>query len=188
MPEPVKVGRAGGEKTEHVFAEPESCSRARVADSSRHATSIISLIEAARLPELDIVSMTDSADYPRPRRHATWSLGEPSLVRQVLPAMPALHWVQATWAGVEPLLDPSLRRDYVLTNARGVFGALMSEYVFGYLLAHERRIFDKQRGAAGRAAGIRRRPGRCAASRSGCSASGRSARRWRGPRSISGCA
>jgi phosphoglycerate dehydrogenase-like enzyme len=51
--------------------------------------------------------------------------------------------VQATFAGVEPLLDPSLRRDYLLTNARGVFGGLMSEYVFGYLLLHERRMFER---------------------------------------------
>ena len=55
------------------------------------------------------------------------------------------------WAGVEPLLDPALRRDYILTNARGVFGGQMSEYVFAYLLAHERRIFEKQASqAAGR--------------------------------------
>jgi phosphoglycerate dehydrogenase-like enzyme len=46
---------------------------------------------------------------------------------------------------VEPLLDPSLRRDYVLTNARGVFGGLMSEYVFAYILAHERRLLEKYR-------------------------------------------
>ena len=51
--------------------------------------------------------------------------------------------MQSTWAGVEPLLDPSLRRDYVLTNARGVFGGLMSEYVFAYMLAHERKLLDK---------------------------------------------
>jgi phosphoglycerate dehydrogenase-like enzyme len=44
---------------------------------------------------------------------------------------------------VEPLLDPAIRRDYILTNARGVFGEPMSEYVIGYLLAHERRIFQK---------------------------------------------
>src|SRR5581483_2414449 len=54
-----------------------------------------------------------------------------------------LQWVQATWAGVEPLLDPTLRRDYVLTNARGVFGTLMSEYVFAYVLAHERLVLQK---------------------------------------------
>src|SRR6185436_10141976 len=56
----------------------------------------------------------------------------------------------ATWAGIEPLLDPSLRRDYVLTNARGVFGGLMAEYVFGYLLAHERRILEKYAAQASR--------------------------------------
>jgi phosphoglycerate dehydrogenase-like enzyme len=40
-------------------------------------------------------------------------------------------------------MDPALRRDYVLTNARGVFGELMSEYVIGYLLAHEKKIFER---------------------------------------------
>src|SRR5258708_30576233 len=59
--------------------------------------------------------------------------------------MTALRWLQSTWAGVEPLLDPALRRDYILTNARGVVGGLMSEYVFGYALAHERRLLDKHR-------------------------------------------
>jgi phosphoglycerate dehydrogenase-like enzyme len=77
------------------------------------------------------------------------ALGEPSLLRTVLGQMPELRWVQATWAGVEPLLDPVLRRDYVLTNARGVFGALMSEYVFAYLLAHERRVFARHAAQSG---------------------------------------
>jgi phosphoglycerate dehydrogenase-like enzyme len=31
----------------------------------------------------------------------------------------------------------------MLTNARGVFGGLMSEYVFAYLLAHERHLLAK---------------------------------------------
>jgi phosphoglycerate dehydrogenase-like enzyme len=69
--------------------------------------------------------------------------GEPVLIREVLPAMSHLIWVQATWAGVEPLLEPGVRRDYLLTNARGVFGDLMSEYVFAYLLLHERRILER---------------------------------------------
>jgi O-6-methylguanine DNA methyltransferase len=46
---------------------------------------------------------------------------------------------------VEPLPGPSLRRDYLLTNARGVFGGLMSEFVFGYLLQHERRMIERYR-------------------------------------------
>jgi phosphoglycerate dehydrogenase-like enzyme len=69
--------------------------------------------------------------------------GEPNLIRDALPQLPKLKWVQSAWAGVDPLLDPRLRRDYQLTNARGVFGRLMSEYVFGYLLLHERKILQR---------------------------------------------
>lgn len=75
-------------------------------------------------------------------------LGEPSLIREVLPHLTGLRWVQSTWAGVEPLLAAGQRRDYTLTNVRGVFGPQMSEYVIGYMLAHERRIlarWDAQR-------------------------------------------
>jgi phosphoglycerate dehydrogenase-like enzyme len=102
---------------------------------SRHAERYRRLVEAADLPALAFAGDESTADIV---------LGEPSLIATALPRLVAIRWVQATWAGVEPLLDPSLRRDYVLTNARGVFGPLMCEYVFGYMLAHERRIFDKR--------------------------------------------
>jgi phosphoglycerate dehydrogenase-like enzyme len=110
---------------------------------SRRAADYHRLVGAAQLPDLAITSTTDAVEAAARAGDYDVMLGEPSLFRQVLPAMTALQWAQATWAGVEPLLDPSLRRDYILTNARGVFGVLMSEYVFAYLLAHERCIFDK---------------------------------------------
>jgi len=112
---------------------------------SRRARDYHHLIAAAGLSDLGITSTTDPADAAARAAEFDLALGEPSLLRQVLPALSALRWAQATWAGVEPLLDPSLRRDYILTNARGVFGGLMSEYVFAYLLAHERRLLDKYR-------------------------------------------
>ncbi|PYR23249.1 MAG: hydroxyacid dehydrogenase [Acidobacteria bacterium] len=110
---------------------------------SRRAADYHRLVGAAQLPDLAITSTTDAEEARARAGEYDVMLGEPSLFRHVLPAMTALRWAQATWAGVEPLLDPSLRRDYILTNARGVFGGLMSEYVFAYLLAHERRIFEK---------------------------------------------
>ncbi len=94
-----------------------------------------SLIEEAQLPGLVI----ESAPAP----DIDIVLGEPGRIKAALASLPALSWVQSIWAGVEPLLDPASRHDYVLTNARGVFGGLMSEYIFGYLLAHERRIFQR---------------------------------------------
>jgi phosphoglycerate dehydrogenase-like enzyme len=110
---------------------------------SRHAPDYRRRVEDARLPNLEIVSATDVASLPESAAACDLVFGEPSLIARALPALPAVQWVQATWAGVEPLLDPALRRDYVLTNARGVFGALMSEYVFTYMLAHERRLIEK---------------------------------------------
>lgn len=110
---------------------------------SKHADAYRQLVAAARLPGLEISSADGRTEIDADALAAEIVLGEPSLIRVVLPRFTAVRWVQATWAGVEPLLDPSLRRDYILTNARGVFGGLMSEYVFGYLLAHERRMFEK---------------------------------------------
>lgn len=110
---------------------------------SKHADAYRQLVAAARLPGLEISSADGRTEIDADALAAEIVLGEPSLIRVILPRLTAVRWVQATWAGVEPLLDPSLRRDYILTNARGVFGGLMSEYVFGYLLAHERRMFEK---------------------------------------------
>jgi phosphoglycerate dehydrogenase-like enzyme len=110
---------------------------------SRHAGAYARLVETARLPDLEITPAVDSHAVPAPDSYDV-VLGEPSLIREALPRLSGMRWAQATWAGVEPLLEPSLRRDYILTNARGVFGSLMSEYVFGYLLAHQRKIFEKR--------------------------------------------
>ena len=69
--------------------------------------------------------------------------GSPLMISEVLPNMPEVKWVQSTWAGVTPLIDIE-RRDYVLTGIRGIFGSQMSEYVLGYLLAHELDIFARR--------------------------------------------
>lgn len=109
---------------------------------SRRADDYRRPVEAARLPGLSIVSATSGDALPAGAASCDIVFGEPALIAPVLASLPRVHWIQSTWAGVEPLLDPALRRDYVLTNARGVFGTLMSEYVFGYMLAHERRMFE----------------------------------------------
>ena len=95
-------------------------------------------LEAAHLPDLQI--LTSASD--------TWPtaeivFGEPDLIAPALAQLPHLKWVQSTWAGIEPLLAPALRRDYQLTNARGVFGGLMSEFILTYLLLHERKVLKR---------------------------------------------
>ncbi|MBI3402650.1 MAG: D-2-hydroxyacid dehydrogenase [Acidobacteria bacterium] len=109
---------------------------------ARNAGAYHRLVDEARLPDLQIRSSSDP-EHITGASECDLAFGEPSLLATVLPKLTSLGWLQATWAGVEPLLDPKLRRDYVLTNARGVFGGLMSEYVFAYLLAHERLLLQK---------------------------------------------
>ena len=101
------------------------------------------LIETTELPGLSIIAVDDPDEAINIGAKCDLLFGEPSLVCQVLNHMPNLQWVQTSWAGVEPLLVPGLCRDYVLTNARDVYGAMMSEYVFGYLLMIERRILPR---------------------------------------------
>ncbi|HLO13798.1 MAG TPA: D-2-hydroxyacid dehydrogenase [Anaerolineales bacterium] len=101
---------------------------------SRDADEYTRLIKAAQLPNLELTTEPEGCDIV---------LGEPKLTRDALPLLSTLKWVQSIYAGVEPLVDPIQRHDYILTNARGVFGELMSEYVFGYLLFHEKKILER---------------------------------------------
>src|SRR5918993_1170696 len=103
---------------------------------SRESDEYHRMISSAQLPELAFTTEPSQCDIV---------LGEPKLIQDALPRLTSLKWVQAIYAGVEPLVDAAQRRDYVLTNARGVFGELMSEYVFGYLLFHEKKILERIR-------------------------------------------
>ena len=71
--------------------------------------------------------------------------GEPHLVSHLLSHAGRLQWVQSTWAGVTPLLAEGCRRDYLLTGVKGIFGPMMSEYVFCYMLMHERKAWQRYR-------------------------------------------
>jgi len=68
--------------------------------------------------------------------------GNPDMIAPLLSEMPTVDWVQSSWAGVTPLMAID-RRDYVLTGIKDVFGPQMSEYVIGYLLAHELKIIER---------------------------------------------
>ena len=66
-------------------------------------------------------------------------LAEPNLAAKVIGHCTTLSWCQSTWAGNTPLLNLD-KSDYILTGVKGVFGKLMREYVFAYLLQYARNI------------------------------------------------
>lgn len=108
------------------------------ADAKKYQT----IIKAANLQNLEIRVARDLASARGLIDGCNIILGEPSLVSKVLAFTGPLHWVQSTWAGVDRLCAPGLRRDYVLTGVKDVFGPLISEYVMTYLFALERQVFS----------------------------------------------
>jgi phosphoglycerate dehydrogenase-like enzyme len=90
-----------------------------------------------------VITTANTAEAAR----AAWSgepivLGQPDLVAAVMGDLGDIRWVQSTWAGVTPLLAQD-RQDFQLTAVRDTFGLQMTEYVLGYLLAHELRLVQR---------------------------------------------
>jgi phosphoglycerate dehydrogenase-like enzyme len=92
------------------------------------------LLGNCNLPNLTILG-----DSPDSITQSDIWFAEPSLAAPLLNHAKSLRWMQSTFAGVDKLISAKQRRDYTLTNIRGIFGPLMSEYLFGYLLAHQRQ-------------------------------------------------
>jgi phosphoglycerate dehydrogenase-like enzyme len=110
---------------------------------SQNSAEYQQLIEREKLSGLSITAIREPNRVEFTANRYDIVFGEPSLVGRMLNQLPDLKWVQSSWAGIEPLLTPDLKRDYILTNIRNVYGSMMSEFVFGYLLMIERQIIPR---------------------------------------------
>jgi len=100
------------------------------------------LIKAAKLQQLEVLTASDAGSEKALAARCNIVLGDPLMVSDVLASAGQLEWVQSTWAGVDHLCRTNMRRDYVLTGAKDIFGPTISEYVMTYLFALERRVFS----------------------------------------------
>ncbi len=91
----------------------------------------LALIEAKQLPDLELVSTLSEANIV---------LAAPPKLAPELDMADQLQWVQSTYAGIDALLGHSLRKDYKLTNVKGIFGQQISEYVLGYTINYFRHF------------------------------------------------
>jgi len=94
------------------------------------------------LPDLVISVAHNSTEAQSFLPETNIILGNPAMVAPIIQQVPKLEWVQSAFAGVEPFCETGRRTDYLLTGVKGIFGPLMSEYVFSYILAIERKLFE----------------------------------------------
>ncbi|WP_434357347.1 D-2-hydroxyacid dehydrogenase [Parasalinivibrio latis] len=97
---------------------------------SQERDAYLDLFHRARLPELVLARSPEEADIV---------LADPPRIAPVLDSFTTMAWLQSTFAGVDALVTTP-RRDYILTNVQGIFGALMAEYVMGCLINHFRHL------------------------------------------------
>ena len=107
---------------------------------SKNAEAYLELIKAYKLPNLKIIALSEAEEAKIKGRECRMVLGEPGLIHPILPYLTKLEWIQSTWAGIKPFLRAGYRKDYQLTGVKEIFGPQMSEYVFSYMLEHEKRV------------------------------------------------
>jgi phosphoglycerate dehydrogenase-like enzyme len=101
---------------------------ALVTDNNDHYRT---LLKSKQLPDLEITTALDGA---------TILLAAPPKLAPRLDDAKDVEWVQSTYAGIDALLGESLRKDYKLTNVKGIFGQQISEYVLGYSIGYFRHF------------------------------------------------
>ena len=99
-------------------------------------------LKTRNLQNLEIMSSDGTNCSDSLIRKADIILGQPNLVAKILDKAENLKWLQSSFAGVEILCEPDKRTDYTLTGVKDIFGPLISEYVFAYILALERNLFQ----------------------------------------------
>ena len=109
---------------------------------ARKAKKFAMELQSRALPDLEIIASDDPHCSGDHIRSANIILGQPDLVAGVLNQAERLKWVQSSFAGIEPFCEPGVRTDYILTGVKEIFSPLMSEYVFAYILALERHLFQ----------------------------------------------
>lgn len=100
-----------------------------------------------KFPELqiDVVDHYSKAPPLMPEADVLLTFG-PMMKDEVLRNARNLKWVQALGTGVDGLIDqPSMRKDVVITNIRGIHGEPVSEAAIMAMLALSRRLPDSVR-------------------------------------------
>jgi phosphoglycerate dehydrogenase-like enzyme len=107
-----------------------------------HSNVYAELIHKLDLPAIEVYAYDTAEKAEGITGDCNIILGEPGVLVPILDIARRLQWIQSTFAGVEPLLRPGLRKDYILTGVKGIFGAPISDYLFAYILALERHLFQ----------------------------------------------
>ena len=105
-------------------------------------------LSAADLSNLEIFAPESEAELSALVPECNIFLANPILVKKHISAASSLAWLQSVFTGVDALCADDMRQDYLLTNVREVFGQVMAEYVFAYILSLKRKVIENYQNQA----------------------------------------
>src|SRR3989338_1003222 len=101
-------------------------------------------LKALNLPDLEILAPRDADGIRQNIERANIMLANPPLAKNYINDAENVKWMQSTYAGVDAMNAEGLRKDYVLTNIREVYGPPLAEYTFAYILAFRKEISENR--------------------------------------------
>ncbi|CAM3161507.1 D-2-hydroxyacid dehydrogenase [Vibrio rarus] len=102
---------------------------------SKNKDEYLKLLKKENLPHLKVTEDKSIANIV---------LASPTMIASQLDEFANLQWLQSIYAGVDSLIEPALRKDYLLTNVKEIFGQPIAEYVLGYAISHFRHFATYQ--------------------------------------------
>jgi phosphoglycerate dehydrogenase-like enzyme len=109
---------------------------------SRDQTEIETKLRARNLPDLDIYAPQTEAEILKLLPEVNIFLANPPIAQNYINQAKKLVWMQSIFAGIDLMLQTNLRKDYILTNVKNVYGQIMAEYVLAYILFFEKKIHE----------------------------------------------
>ena len=101
-----------------------------------------STLNSFDLPELDMVVAKSESDIENHIGRCNILLANPPIAKNWINRADNLVWMQSTFAGIDALVVPDLKRGYRLTNVRDTYGDVMSEWVFSYILMFHKKVLE----------------------------------------------
>lgn len=108
---------------------------------TREQDRALTIFESFNLKDLEIYAPQSDQEIEKLVGEVNIIYGIPALAKHYLSQAKKLQWLQSSFTGVDALICPDLRQDYVLTNIKSAFSAVIAEYVFAYILMFEKEIF-----------------------------------------------
>lgn len=99
-------------------------------------------LEKLNLPDLEIIIPENEEEIIKNIWEVNILFWNPPITKKYIHLAKNLVWFQSSFAWIDSLCSPEMRKDYILTNVKETYWKEISEYIFWYLIMLEKQFLD----------------------------------------------